>query len=57
VEGRGKTIEWRNSKVTIYVEDSEGKQEGTALKDNLQGQLMLETGWKLYIAGGKFVVV
>jgi hypothetical protein len=57
VEGRGRTIEWRESEVTIYVKDSEGNEEGTALKKNPSGQLMLESGWKLYIAGGKFVEV
>jgi hypothetical protein len=57
VEGRGQTIEWRESKVTIFVKDSEGKQEGTALEHNPEGQLMLEPGWTLYIAGGKFVEV
>ena len=57
VEGRGQIIEWRNSMVTVYEKDNEGKQKGTALYDNLEGQLKVEIGWELYIAGGKFVEV
>jgi hypothetical protein len=55
VTGRGQTVEWRNSYVTVFEKDKEGKQKGTGLPDNENGGLRVEEGWELYIAKGKFM--
>jgi hypothetical protein len=53
VKGRGQTVEWRNSYVTVFEKDKEGKQKRTRLPDNENGGLRVEEGWELYIASGK----
>jgi hypothetical protein len=57
VQGRGWIIEWRNSKVTVYEKDNEGKRKGTALRSHSDGQLRVDVSWELYIAGGKFIEI
>jgi hypothetical protein len=46
-------VEWRNSYVTVFEKDKEGKQKRTRLPDNENGGLRVEEGWELYIASGK----
>jgi hypothetical protein len=53
VKGRGQTVEWRNSYVTVFEKDMEGKQKRTRLPDHENGGLRVEEGWELYIASGK----
>jgi hypothetical protein len=55
VTGRGQTVEWRNSNVTVFEKDNEGKERRTRLTQNENGGLKVEEGWELYIAKGKFL--
>ncbi|UPX13471.1 uncharacterized protein EKO05_0003978 [Ascochyta rabiei] len=55
VTGRGQIVEWRNSKVTVFEKDNDGKEKRTRLPHNADGRLKVEEGWKLYIAEGKFL--
>ena len=55
VTGRGQTVEWRNSSVTVFEKDKEGKEKRTRLPNNENGGIIVEEGWELYIAKGKFV--
>ena len=55
VTGRGQTVEWRNSSVTVFEKDKEGKEKRTRLPNNENGGIIVEQGWELYIASGKFV--
>jgi hypothetical protein len=57
VYGYGQKIERKGSCVIVYVKDKEGEWKGTALRDEREGQLIVEEGWKLAIGGGKFLEV
>jgi hypothetical protein len=52
VSSEGKVVEWRNSEVTV-IEVEDGNKKHTAAPDD--GILELQSGWQLYIVGGKFV--
>lgn len=53
VSGIGKVVEWRKSEVTV-IEDEDGNKKHTAAPDD--GILEVQSGWQLYIVGGKFVI-
>ncbi|KAG9381624.1 hypothetical protein A1F94_007278 [Pyrenophora tritici-repentis] len=55
VTGRGQRVEWRNSSVTVFEKDQEGNEKRTRLPHIENGGLIVEEGWELYIAKGKFV--
>lgn len=48
-------MEWRNSSVTVFKKDREGKEKRTRLLHNKNRRIIVKLGWELYIAQGKFV--
>jgi len=55
VKGRGQTVDWKLSKVTVIEMDSGGTKQYTSLRNSLEGSLKVDSAWELYILGGQFV--
>lgn len=53
VKGSGKEVKWKDSDVTVYEKDSDGKVESTFLSGRRDGSLTLKSDMSLYIAGGR----
>jgi hypothetical protein len=54
VKGSGKEVQWKDSHVTVYEKDSDGKEQSTYLLGRRDGSLILKSGMSMYIAGGQF---
>jgi hypothetical protein len=52
IRGRGQTVYWRGSDVTVYERDSEGKEHTTILPKWPEGHRIVPSGTKLYITEG-----
>lgn len=53
VKGSGKEVQWKDSDVTVYEIDGDGKMQSTFLSGRRDGSLMLNSDMSLYIAGGR----
>jgi len=53
IEGKNQTVYWKGSNVTVYENDSEGKQQTRKLVNWPEGQGQVPFGTKLYVTAGK----
>jgi hypothetical protein len=53
VRGRNQTVYWKESNVTVYERDSDGKEQAVELKDWPSGTGIVQPGTKLYITEGR----
>lgn len=53
IMGRGQMIYWKGCNVTVYENDSDGKEQTRKLIGMPNGQGILESGTKLYVTFGK----
>lgn len=51
--GRGQTVFWKGSNVTVYEKNSDGTDQITQLKGWPDGQGLISPGTKLYVTNGK----
>ena len=55
ITGKGQTVYWKGSNVTVLEKDSEGKELRRPLYGKPDGQGVVESGTKLYITDGKVI--
>ncbi|GIK05441.1 hypothetical protein Aspvir_009551 [Aspergillus viridinutans] len=53
IVGKGQTVYWQGSNVTVYEIDDEGQEQTRKLVDMRNGQGVVPEGVKLYITKGK----
>jgi hypothetical protein len=53
ITGRGQTVYWKGSNVTVYEKDDNGEEQTRQLKNMPNGQGIVHEDIELYITQGK----